>query len=157
MNQSLHWVFELSSCVYQRLRLLQKCKCFSFSVWGNVATGWRTGNKKIRQYVGEGVRSVEEMEGVIRSFVKNAIISDDNLPPQESRRFFPLSRDIRNYMYTATNKLRLSKIDQENLHMKIMEWKKKLPKDHFFPGASVKAGRKKPQGNISFITKMETR
>ena len=113
--------------------------------------------KKIRQYVGEGVRSVEEMEGVIRSFVKNAIISDDNLPPQESRRFFPLSRDIRNYMYTATNKLRLSKIDQENLHMKIMEWKKKLPKDHFFPGASVKAGRKKPQGNISFITKMETR
>ena len=75
--------------------------------------------KKIRQYVGEGISSVEEMERVIRLFVKNEVFSDDNLPPQESR-FFPLSRDIRNYMYTATNKLRSSKIDQENLHMKIM-------------------------------------
>ena len=35
-------------------------------------------------------------------------------------------------MYTATNKLLLSEIDQENLHMKIIEWKKKSPKDHFF-------------------------
>ena len=35
-------------------------------------------------------------------------------------------------MYTATNKLRLSEIDQKNLHMKIIEWKKKSPKDHFF-------------------------
>ena len=43
------------------------------------------------------------MERVIRLFVKNEIFSDDNLPPQESRRFFPLSRDIRNHMYTATN------------------------------------------------------
>ena len=113
--------------------------------------------KKIHQYVGEGIRSVEEMERVIRLFVKNEIFSDDNLPLQESRRFFPLSKDIRNHMYTATNKLRLSKIDQENLQMKIIEWKKKSPKDHFFSGTTVKTGRKKPQGNICFIMKMETR
>ena len=60
-------------------------------------------------------------------------------------------------MYTATNKLRLSKIDQENLHMKIIEWKKKSPKDHFFWGTTVKTGRKKPQESIYFIMKMETR
>ena len=59
--------------------------------------------KKLHQYVREGIRSVEEMERVIRLFVKNEIFSDDNLPPQENRRFFPLSRDIRNHMYTATN------------------------------------------------------
>ena len=47
------------------------------------------------------------MERVIRLFVKNEIFSDDNLPQQERRGFFPLSRDIRNHMYTATNKLRL--------------------------------------------------
>ena len=88
--------------------------------------------KKIHQYVGEGIRSVEEMESVIRLFVKNEIIFDDNLPSQESRRFFPLSRDIRNHMYTAINKIHLPTIDQENLHMKIIEWKKKSPKDHFF-------------------------
>ena len=113
--------------------------------------------KEIHQYVREGVRSVEEMERVIRLFVKNQIFSDDNLPPQESRRFFPLSRDIRNHMYTATNKLHLSKIDQEKVHMKIIEWKKKSPKDHFFSRATVKTGQKKPQGNICFIMKMETR
>ena len=101
---------------------------FFFSVWGNVATGWSTDNKKIHQYVGEGIRGVDGIERVIRLFVKNEIFSDDNLPPQESRRFLPLSRDTR----TATNKLRLSKIDQENLHMKIIEWKKKSPKDQFF-------------------------
>ena len=26
----------------------------------------------------------------------------------------------------------MSKIDQENLHMKVLEWKRKSPKDHFF-------------------------
>ena len=106
--------------------------------------------KKIHQHVGEGIRSVKEMERVIRLFVKNEIFSDDNLPPQENR-FFPL------HMYIPTNKLPLSKIDQENLHMKIIEWKKKLPKHHFFSGATVKTGQKKPQGNICFIMKMETR
>ena len=72
------------------------------------------------------------MERGIRLFVKNEIFSDDNLPLQESRRFFPLSKDIRNHMYTATNKLRFSKIDQENLQIKI-GWKKKSPKVTFFP------------------------
>ena len=76
--------------------------------------------KKYTKMLGEGIMSVEEMERVIRLFVKNEIFSDYNLPPQESGRFFPLSKDIRNHMYTATNKLHLSKIDQENLHMKIM-------------------------------------
>ena len=76
--------------------------------------------KKYTKMLGEGIMSVEEMERVIRLFVKNEIFSDYNLPPQEGGRFFPLSKDIRNHMYTATNKLHLSKIDQENLHMKIM-------------------------------------
>ena len=65
--------------------------------------------KKYTNMLGEGIRNVEEMERVIRLFVKNEIFSDDNLPPQESGRFFPLSGDIRNHMYTATNKLHLSK------------------------------------------------
>ena len=34
MNQSIHEVFELLSCVYQRLRLLQQCKCFFFQYGG---------------------------------------------------------------------------------------------------------------------------
>ena len=39
--------------------------------------------------LGEGTRSVEEMERVIRLFVKNETFSDGNLSPKESRRFIP--------------------------------------------------------------------
>ena len=88
--------------------------------------------KKIHALVGEGIRSVEEMERAIKLYVKNEMFHGEALPPHENRRYFPFSRDIRNHMYTATTKLRLSKIDQENLHMKMMEWKKTSPNDSFF-------------------------
>ena len=88
--------------------------------------------KKIHQYVGEGIRSVDEMERVIKLYVKTELFTKENIPPPESRRFFQLTRDIRNHIYSATNKLRMSKIDQENLHMKVLEWKRKSPKDHFY-------------------------
>ena len=69
------------------------------------------------------------MERVIRLFVKNEIFFDDNLPLQESR-FFPLSRDIRNHMYTATNKLRLSNKINE---IKSSNGKRNCQKITFFP------------------------
>ena len=46
-----------------------------------------------------------------------------------SRRFFPERRDLRNHMYRASVKLRFSKIDQENLSMKVDIWTKKEVKD----------------------------
>ena len=89
--------------------------------------------KKIHHLVGEGIRSVAEMERYIRHYVKEELFRDRELPSIENRRYFPLEQDIRNHMYIATTKLRLSKIDQENLHLKILEWKKLLLTIHFFP------------------------
>ena len=49
----------------------------------------------------------------MKFYVITELFSRENLPSPERRRFFPLTRDIRNHMYAATNELRMSKIDQE--------------------------------------------
>ena len=82
--------------------------------------------------VGEGVRNIRDMERAINVFVKNDIFKGESLPPQTSRRFFPGRRDLRNHMYRASVKLRFSKIDQENLSMKVGIWRKEKAKDTFY-------------------------
>ena len=47
-------------------------------------------------------------------------------PPINNRRFYPEELYIRNYMYNATAKLRISKVDQENLVIKIENWEKRF-------------------------------
>ena len=73
--------------------------------------------KKIYEFVGDGIRSVKEMQRILNLYVKNELFHGETVPPPEIRRFFPLDRDIRNHMYRATVKLKLSKIDQENLYI----------------------------------------
>ena len=87
---------------------------------------------KLSEFFGEGIRSIKEMQRIINPYVKKELFRGENVPPPENRRFFPLARDIRNHMYRATTKLRLSKIDQENLSMKVKEWKKAAPTDLFY-------------------------
>ncbi|XP_057308166.1 calcium-responsive transcription factor-like [Hydractinia symbiolongicarpus] len=87
---------------------------------------------KIHALVGQGVRQVKEMERHIKIYVQNELFCDKMLPSPTNRRFFPTRRDITNHMYISTTKLRLSKIDQENLALKIEQWKKQAPTDNFF-------------------------
>ena len=54
------------------------------------------------------------------------------IPPSTSRRFHPKKKDIRNHMYIAATKLRLSKLDQENLALKVEEWKTQNPNDMIY-------------------------
>ena len=49
-----------------------------------------------------------------------------------SRRFFPERRDLRNHMYRASVKLQFSKIDHENLSMKVDIWRKEKVNDTFY-------------------------
>ena len=69
----------------------------------------------IRKLVGEGIRNVKEMQRALRLYVKTDLFADQQLPPLNSRRFFPEERDIRNHIYNATSQLRMSKVDQENV------------------------------------------
>ena len=78
--------------------------------------------EKIQELVGEGIRNIRQMERAINVFVKNDIFKGESLPPQTSR----------NHMYRASVKLRFSKINQENLSMKVDIWRKKKAKDTFY-------------------------
>jgi len=43
----------------------------------------------------------------------------------------PTNTDIRNHVYKAQQACQLSKLDQENLQLKIEQWQKQTPQSHF--------------------------
>ena len=72
--------------------------------------------RKIDTLVNEGVKDTHEMKRHLNVYVKQEILSKDEIQPSPSnRRFFPKPSDIRSYMYRASIKNRFSKIDQENV------------------------------------------
>lgn len=76
-------------------------------------------------------------------FVQNEILSKDEIQPSPSnRRFYPKMSDIRSHMYRATMKHRFSKIDQENVAEKVLQWKASNPEDFFYfrPYGEVSSG-----------------
>ena len=56
-------------------------------------------------------------------YIFSVIFLGQAIPPATSRCFHRKKKDLRNHMYNAATKLRLSKLDQENLALKIKEWK----------------------------------
>ena len=54
------------------------------------------------------------------------------MPSPTDRAYYPTTSDIRNHMYKTKLGLQLSKFDQENLALKIEEWKKRTDDTHFF-------------------------
>ena len=87
---------------------------------------------KIHELVGEGVQNVREMARHIRIYVKNDLFRGSLIPSSANRRFNATLKDIRNQMYKATVKRKLSKLYQTNLDLKVQEWKEQQPNDNFF-------------------------
>ena len=85
----------------------------------------------IHKLVGEGIRNVKEMQKALQLFVKTDLFADQQLPPLNSRRFFPEEQDIHNHIYNATSQLRMSKLDQENVSLLIENWQKSKQGDFF--------------------------
>nr|XP_047143409.1 uncharacterized protein LOC124805828 isoform X3 [Hydra vulgaris] len=80
-------------------------------------------SKKIEEYVIEGIYNIREMKHLLRLTVKDTF-GNENLPPSNSRRFYPNTAIIRSHIVKIKNKLRHSMIDQECLLIKCEEWKK---------------------------------
>ena len=87
--------------------------------------------RRIEELVAEGVNDVYEMRRHIKVFVKNSLFYG-NSPPASNRRFTPKLTDIRNQMYKATIKYRLSRIDQENVASKVKAWTSAKEGDKIF-------------------------
>ena len=71
------------------------------------------------------------MQRALRVYVKTKFFAKQ-LPPGNSRRFYHEQRDICKYMDNAAKKLRMSKLDQENVSILIEKWQKTNLGDLFF-------------------------
>ena len=87
---------------------------------------------KMKELVNEGVRDPKETRRALERYVRTELFAGEQLRPATRRRFFPLTGDISNHIYLAVMKLRFSKIDQENISLKLSDWEKENTADHYF-------------------------
>ena len=73
--------------------------------------------------------------------------SEHNITPNPTdRAFYPLPTDIKNHVGNAKRALDLSKLDQENLRLKIEAWKELPESCHYFrPYISEQSDKQSPQ------------
>ena len=88
--------------------------------------------QKINDLVGEGVRNVGEMKRHLKIFVKDDLFRGKKQPERNNRRYFPKLKTIKNHMYNATIKSRLSMIDQDNVQQLADKWREQHPNDKFY-------------------------
>ena len=88
--------------------------------------------QKINDLVGEGVRNVGEMKRHLKIYVKDDLFRGKKQPERNNRRYFPKLKTIKNHMYNATIKSRLSMIDQDNVQQLADKWREQHPNDKFY-------------------------
>ena len=88
----------------------------------------------ISDLVASGITDVQEIRKLLQHYVQHTISVKLNLTPSlTDRAFYPMPCDIRNHISKAKKAVELSKLDQENLSLKIEDWKKSSPStNHFF-------------------------
>ena len=88
-------------------------------------------SKKIESLVREGTTEGHTIQRVLKEYVNTTM--SNNPPCKTDRAYYPTVRDINNHVTKAKSALQLSKLDQQNLHLKIQEWEKSIPDaKHFF-------------------------
>ena len=96
---------------------------------------------EISNIVRNGITKATEVKAALRRFVKTGLNVDQGIKPEETNRaYYPSGVDIKNNIYLAKQKLKLSKLDQENLSLSIIQWQIESPgtKYHFRPYRNVK-------------------
>ena len=81
--------------------------------------------QKILELVSSGIIETREVQRVLENYVKHNLQGEHGISPHSSdRAFHPLPVNIKNHVDNAKQALELSKLDQENLHLKIQGWRK---------------------------------
>ena len=87
---------------------------------------------KISELVSANITDVHEVKKLLKYHTENQISKELGFKPQtHDRAFYPNTVDIKNHVYRAKRALELSKLDQENLRLKIKEWEKMILKVPF--------------------------
>ena len=87
--------------------------------------------EKIHEFVTEGTTQVQEVKRALKHYVQHSLCVDIK-PGLTDRAYYPTSTDIHNHIYLAQRACQLSKLDQENLNLKIQKWKKASPNSSFY-------------------------
>lgn len=87
--------------------------------------------EKIHELVSEGLTEVQEIKRALKHYVQH-ILCPDIKPGLTDRSYYPTSMDVRNHVYLAQRACQLSKLDQENLQLKVEQWKKDNTKSNYF-------------------------
>ncbi len=89
--------------------------------------------EKIAHLVSQhGVNSVPDMRAHLEVFIKDDLFREKPVPPKTDNRYWPSDEDIRNHLYMAQIRNRHSKIDQQNVMLKLREWEQDFPDDSFY-------------------------
>ena len=86
--------------------------------------------EKIQDLVAEGITNVQEVKRALKYYV-NHTLCPDSKPDISDRAYYPIADDIRNHVYRAQKSCQLSHLDQENLRLKVEQWRKEDPKRLF--------------------------
>lgn len=79
-----------------------------------------------------GITDIPEVKRSLKYYVDTVLSKKlGTRPVSGDRAFYPTNLDIRNHVGKAKRALELSKYDQENLRLKIVEWKKYNPRSSF--------------------------
>ena len=87
--------------------------------------------EKIYELVTEGITEVQEVKRALKHHVLH-VLCPETKPELTDRAYFPTTVDVRNHIYKAQRACQLSKLDQENLKLKVEQWRKDSPGSSFF-------------------------
>ncbi len=89
--------------------------------------------QKIAEMVAAGIVDTAEVKRSLKYYVNNLLSKEiGKMPLEHDRAFYPTNDDIRNHVKKAKRTLELSRLDQENLRLKVEEWQKSSPQSTFF-------------------------
>ena len=87
--------------------------------------------EKIYELVTEGVTDIQDVKLALKHHVLH-VLCPETKPELTNRAYFPTTVDVHNHVYKAQRACQLSKLDQENLQLKIDQWRKDSPGSSFF-------------------------
>ena len=114
--------------------------------------------EQITDLVSSGITNTGEVKKILHHYVKNNLVKQIGIELTISNRaLFPTDIDIRNHIATAKRVLELSKLDQENLRLKIMKWQESYKNSKYFFRPYIKSATENEACNIKPDTKTESR
>ena len=83
---------------------------------------------KISDMVYAGITNTTEIKRSLRWYVQHDVAKEIGVTPKTTdRSLYPTDNDIRNHIHIAKRAIDLSKLDQENLQLKLQKWKIDIP------------------------------